>query len=86
MPIYHENLLFTTLSPWFRDARATKIDIFWYPKSRIKPPRTPIEQPSGTQLADIADLAAKQPANEVPKYEDSPRARPTGLTGRLTLV
>ena len=28
----------------------------------------------------------QQPTNEVPKYEASPRARPTGATGALTLV
>ena len=37
-------------------------------------------------LADIADMAAKQPTNEVPKYQTPSRARPTAITGALTLV
>ena len=49
MARYHENLLFTIQKLCFQGAKATKISIFWYPESRIKPPRAPIEQPSGTQ-------------------------------------
>ena len=31
-------------------------------------------------------MAAKQPANEVPKYQNPSRARPTAITGPFTLV
>ena len=33
------------------------------------------------RLADIADMAAKQPANEAPKCENPSRARPTAING-----
>ena len=60
MATYHENILFTIQKLCFQGAKATKISIFWYPK-------TPPKQLSGRAGAKMgwgggAKPAAKQPS------------------------
>ena len=60
MARYHENILFTIQKLCFQGAKATKISIFWYPK-------TPPKQLSGRAGAKMgwgggAKPAAKQPS------------------------
>ena len=60
MARYHENILFTIQKLCFQGAKATKISIFWYPKS-------PPKQLSGRAGAKMgwgggAKPAAKQPS------------------------
>ena len=86
MARYHENLLFTIQKLCFQGAKATKISIFWYPK-------TPTEQLSGRAGAKMgwgggAKPAAKQPSwcqdAKISRFPS--RARPSGLNGPVSLV
>ena len=86
MARYHENILFTIQKLCFQCAKATKISIFWYPK-------TPPKQLSGRAGAKMgwgggAKPAAKQPSwcqdAKISRFPS--RARPSGLNGRVSLV
>ena len=71
MSICHDTSLFTTLEPCFPGAKATKISIFWYPESRIKPPWAPLEQPSGTQAGRYSRHGSQAAHQRSPKVSKS---------------
>ena len=86
MARYHENLLFTIQKLCFQGAKATKISIFWYPK-------TPPKQLSGRAGAKMgwgggAKPAAKQPSwcqdAKISRFPS--RARPSAPTGAVSQV
>ena len=86
MARYHENILFTIQKLCFQGAKATKISIFWYPK-------TPPKQLSGRAGAKMgwgggAKPAAKQPSwcqdAKISRFPS--RARPSAPTGRVSLL
>ena len=68
---FDDNPLFTIQNLCFHGAQATKISIFGYPKSRIKPPRTPIEQPSGTQAGRYSRHGSQAAHQRGPKVSKS---------------
>ena len=85
MARYHENLLFTIQKLCFQGAKATKISIFWYPK-------TPPKQLSGRAGAKMGWGGGAKPAARQPSWcQDAKisrfpsRARPSGATGAVSL-
>ena len=71
MAAYQHNPLFTIQKLLIPGAAATKISIFWYPESRIKPPWAPIEQPSGTQAGRYSRHASQAAHQRGPKVSKS---------------
>ena len=61
MARYHENILFTIQKLCFQGAKATKISIFWYPK-------TPTKQLSGRAGAKMAWGSGAKPAAKQPSW------------------